>query len=164
MKIMLFGRPGSGKSTFANQLGQKLNIPVYHLDKYFYEAHWKERPYQDFLRIQQELVNLDHWIIDGNATKSLETRWAKADVVIYFLFPRLICLWRVIKRKFTKKDPKIDDRPPNCPEIISWKFFVYIWTFNQRVEAQITKLRAQCPAAKFYQICSNQALNQLKDL
>lgn len=37
-KICIFGRPGSGKSTFALQLHKKLNLPLYHLDKYFYKS------------------------------------------------------------------------------------------------------------------------------
>ena len=37
-RIMIFGRPGSGKSTFAVELALKLNLPLYHLDKYFVTA------------------------------------------------------------------------------------------------------------------------------
>ena len=32
MRIMVFGDMSSGKSTFSVKLGQKLNIPVIHLD------------------------------------------------------------------------------------------------------------------------------------
>ena len=46
---MIFGRPGSGKSTFANQLGKKLKLLVYPLDKYFYVRNWVERDKQDSL-------------------------------------------------------------------------------------------------------------------
>jgi adenylate kinase family enzyme len=35
-KIMVFGLPGSGKSTFATKLAQSLNLPIYHLDRHFY--------------------------------------------------------------------------------------------------------------------------------
>ena len=35
-KIMIFGRPGSGKSTFAVKLSRSIVFPLYHLDKYFY--------------------------------------------------------------------------------------------------------------------------------
>lgn len=49
MKIMIFGRPGGGKSTSANQLSKELGLPIYHLDKYFYVENWVERNYQEFL-------------------------------------------------------------------------------------------------------------------
>lgn len=53
-KIMIIGRPGSGKSTFAIWLSEKLNIKVFHLDKYFFEDNWIERNYQEFLEAQKE--------------------------------------------------------------------------------------------------------------
>lgn len=36
-KIVLIGSGGSGKSTLARQLGEKLKINVYHLDKLFWQ-------------------------------------------------------------------------------------------------------------------------------
>jgi adenylate kinase family enzyme len=50
---MVFGLPGSGKSTFATQLAYSLGLPIYHLDKYFYVGNWVEREYQEFLDIQK---------------------------------------------------------------------------------------------------------------
>jgi len=32
-KVMIFGRPGSGKSTFALALSQKTGLPLHHLDR-----------------------------------------------------------------------------------------------------------------------------------
>ena len=34
-RVVIIGLPGSGKSTFAIELGEKLNIPVHHLDKFY---------------------------------------------------------------------------------------------------------------------------------
>jgi adenylate kinase family enzyme len=54
-KIMIFGRPGSGKSTFALDLQKMLKIPFYHLDKYFFRDNWVERDYDEFLEKQNLL-------------------------------------------------------------------------------------------------------------
>lgn len=161
MKIMIFGRPGSGKSTFANQLGKSLGLPVYHLDKYFYVENWVERNYLEFLDIQQDLVSQDNWIIDGNATKSFEMRYVEADVAIYLLLPRYICFWRIFKR-YWFKDEAIDDRAPECPERFSWKFLFYAWTFDKRVKAQIKFLQKYYPQVKFYKIQSDQQLLEIR--
>jgi adenylate kinase family enzyme len=39
-KILVLGAPGSGKTFCALELSKKLNIPVYHLDSYYYKSNW----------------------------------------------------------------------------------------------------------------------------
>ena len=73
-KIMVFGLPGSGKSTFATKLAQYLNLPIFHLDKHFYVENWVERNYQEFLDIQQSFVKQPKWVIDGNALSESRCR------------------------------------------------------------------------------------------
>ncbi len=154
---MIFGRPGSGKSECALRLHLATGYPLYHLDKYFYEANWKEREYQEFLNLQQKIVENESWIIDGNSIKSLEMRYARADVVLYFNFPRLICYFRVLKRRFNK-NPLIDDRALGCGETIRWSLLKYMWDFEHRVCEQILKLKNRYPKIKFYEISSNHNL------
>jgi len=57
---MLFGRPGSGKSTFTLKLHAITKIPLFHLDRYFYTNNWVERNYSEFLSDQQKMVNQNH--------------------------------------------------------------------------------------------------------
>ncbi|WP_052046063.1 AAA family ATPase [Candidatus Paracaedibacter symbiosus] len=59
---MIFGRPESGKSTFAKQLCHQTGIPLYHLDRYFFIENWVERDEAEFLEIQRKLVAQDCWI------------------------------------------------------------------------------------------------------
>lgn len=127
---MIFGLPGSGKTTFASFLSKELGLPLYHLDRYFFEANWKERNYEEFLSIQERFVQTERWIIDGNATKSLDMRWKRADLVIYFRFNRFLCLWRLIKRVFFSSD--FEDTPDGCFKGIRWKLISYMWTFHKK--------------------------------
>ena len=57
-RIMIFGLPGSGKSTFAVRLARLLHLPVVHLDKYFFIHNWNKRDHEDFLKIQLYLQKL----------------------------------------------------------------------------------------------------------
>ncbi|HXF90407.1 MAG TPA: AAA family ATPase, partial [Candidatus Nitrosotenuis sp.] len=91
-RIVIFGRPGCGKSTFALSLHQATGIPLYHLDKYFFTSNWVERDYGEFLAIQQSIIDQDQWIIDGNSIRSLEMRFARADLVLYFNYSKWVCL------------------------------------------------------------------------
>lgn len=149
-RIMIFGIPGSGKSTLAVQLSKKLKLPLYHLDRYFFIENWVERDYQEFLQIQKDLVDQKAWIIDGNAIKSLEMRYAKADLVLYFRYNRLLCLWRVFKRLFSK-DSEISDRADGCSETLRWSLIRYLWEFDKRVSPIIKDLKDRYPQTPFYE-------------
>lgn len=150
-RIMIIGRSGSGKSTFAIQLQQKLNIPLFHLDKVFFEKNWRERNYQEFLSMQEGIVAQPSWIIDGNATKSYEMRYAYTDLCLYFNFPRWLCYWRVFKRLF-HKHPDIDDRAPNCPETVRWSLLKYMWSFENRVDPLLKRLKSTYPKVEFIEL------------
>ncbi|MEN8237317.1 MAG: DNA topology modulation protein [Pseudomonadota bacterium] len=156
-RIMIFGRSGSGKSTFALKLHQKLGFPVYHLDRYFFVQNWQERDYQEFMDIQQKLVAQEQWIIDGTQVKSLETRYQRADVCIYFNYPFWRCLWRIVKRRL-RKDSRILDRAEGCPEKIAWKLIVYTWRFRERVQGATANLRQKYPDVQFIEVRSDQDL------
>lgn len=161
---MIFGRPGSGKSTFALKLAQKTKLPLFHLDKYFFVANWQMRDYGDFLEDQYTIVAQKDWIIDGNSLQSLLTRYSEADICIYFNYPRLLCLWRLFKRMFIK-DVGIDDRAQGCPERVSWMLVKYMWTFeyrlNNRLASQLDFLREVYPQVKFYMVCNDGELQIL---
>ena len=150
-RIMIFGIPGSGKSTFAAKLSQQLGLPLYHLDKYFFVRDWQERDYSEFLGIQRRLVEQKQWIIDGNATKSLEMRFSRSDVVLYFRFNRLLCLWRIFKR-LIYKSPHISDRAEGCSEMVRLRLIRYLWGFDDRVKDTIKELCAKYPSVQFYEL------------
>lgn len=164
MRIMIFGRPGSGKSTFALKLAQKYDLPLYHLDKYFFEANWTARKYEDFLEDQYTIVDQKNWIIDGNSLQSLHVRYSEANICIYFNYPRLLCLWRLIKRIFFK-DITIDDRADGCKESISWQLIKYMWTFEyrlyNRLARQLEMLHEFYPEVKFYSVHNNRELQTM---
>ncbi|MGI4851226.1 MAG: hypothetical protein ACRYGR_04730 [Janthinobacterium lividum] len=160
-RIMIFGRPGSGKSTFAHLLHQVTKLPVYHLDKIFFISNWNKRNHQEYINLKKTFVDEEHWIIDGNNTKCLEMRYARADLVLYFNYSRRICCWRIFKRLWTK-DFSIDDRAERCPEVLRWPLILYMWTFEKRVAKQIQNLKVKYPYTKFIEIRHDRDLAQLK--
>lgn len=143
-RIMIFGLPGSGKSTWSIRLSDLLEIPVYHLDKYFFVENWNKRNYDEFLRDQQELVSKEAWIIDGNCMRSLELRFARADTALYFRFSRLVCLWRIFKRLF-HRDDRIADRAEGCSERVSWELVWYLLNYHRKYQRAIDELRQKYP-------------------
>lgn len=160
-RIMIFGRPGSGKAVFSYEISQKTGIPVYHLDRFFYINNWKERDKNDFMHIQKEMVNQKRWIIDGNCTQSLEVRFEKSDLIVYFDFGRLKCLYRILKRHLYKEN-YIHDRAPDCLEKITFKFLKYMWFFEKRVREKIKIAQKQYPEKKIIKVSNNRDLEKIK--
>ncbi|MBS0186306.1 MAG: DNA topology modulation protein [Proteobacteria bacterium] len=158
---MLFGRPGSGKSTFAFKLHKMTKIPLHHLDKHFYEANWIERNYEEFLALQKKIVDQESWIIDGNSLKSLEMRYSRAQMTIYFNFPLRQCYWRVFKRLFDK-NPQIDDRAEGCRETIKIRLLQYGWHFPKRIAPSLEVLRKTYPRVTFIEVKSQKDLKMLE--
>ncbi|WP_331255762.1 AAA family ATPase [Candidatus Bealeia paramacronuclearis] len=148
-RIMIFGPPGAGKTTLALKLSQDLGLPLYHLDKYFFVDHWQKRNTFEFRQIQEEIVLQESWIIDGNATGSLEMRYVRADMAIYYAPCRLRCLWGIFKRTFWDKRDHIDDRAPYCPERLTWGLIEYMWGFDRRVTPILQRLQIQYPYVRF---------------
>ncbi len=161
-RVMIFGRPGCGKSTFALRLHQATGIPLHHLDAYFYGENWVERNYDEFLEIQRNLVDQDQWIIDGNMTKSLDMRYQRATHCLYFNYPLWTCYYRVLKRRFWDKSPEIKDRAPGCSEVVQWKFLKYIWGFNSRAEVPLAYLPMLYSDVKFMEIRSDTDLEKIE--
>ncbi len=94
---MIIGDSASGKSTFALKLGDRLSIPVFHIDK-INEKFGRENT----LEIQKEILTLiekPNWIFDGNGlTKDKNERIKKCDVLIVFDCNPLITLFKQIVR------------------------------------------------------------------
>ncbi|MDQ5890550.1 MAG: hypothetical protein QG604_424 [Candidatus Dependentiae bacterium] len=158
---MIFGRCGSGKSTFSAKLHAATDLPLHHLDKYFWAAGWVERDYAEFLQLHQAIIDRDAWIIDGNILKTIDVRYSRADLVILFCYPRWRCYWRAIKRYFVK-DRAIDDRADGCGETLQWTLLKFIWVFEQRVAGQIKELRAQYPAVRYVEVRSDADLRRIE--
>lgn len=143
-RLAIIGPPGSGKSTFAGKLGKILDIPVHHLDKHQFESNEK-RDKHEFLSIQQKFISENSWLIEGCSFSTLEMRFARADAVIYFNFPRLLCMWRVFKRLFDRQIISIS----GCAKVPNLELLKYIWNFDKDKGVGIEELRRKYPHVKF---------------
>jgi adenylate kinase family enzyme len=128
---MIIGCGGSGKSTLARKLGEKMNIPVIHLDKLFWRSGWKSVSKEEFYDLLHNEVIKDTWIIDGNFNRTLQDRLNKCDTVIYLDFSRVTCLLGAIKRVISNYGKTRPDMGENCPEKFDLEFLKWIWNFNK---------------------------------
>ena len=98
-KIMVIGCPGSGKSTFSRELHKITDIPVFHLDRMYWNA---DKTVVDGDIFQERLLSAireERWIIDGNYGTSIELRLQACDTVFFLDYPLDICLEGIKARK-----------------------------------------------------------------
>lgn len=141
MKIAIVGNCGSGKSTLACRLHTLLNIPVYHLDQYFWKPNWQEPDRAEFEKIHKNLCDQDQWIIDGMALRFFDYRIQQADAIIFIDKPTYKSLYRVFKRAYINFGNVYFASAKNCPE--RWpdlKFLKYIITFKRKQKPYIKRL------------------------
>ena len=97
-KVVLIGCGGAGKSTLAIQLAEKTNLPLFHLDRLFWNAGWKEVDKEIFIQKQAAILETDKWIIDGNYGGTMEKRLEQADTIIFLDFSTITCLVGIFSR------------------------------------------------------------------
>ncbi len=164
-RILIIGSPGSGKSTFGKRLSKKLNIPLVHLDRLWLKKGWVERTREEFDSSLITELSKPSWIIDGNYSRTLETRLQYADTVVFFDYNRFLCLWRVLKRVITNYGKVRDDVAEGCKERFDLEFMKYVYSFNDKQRADIYKKLSTNPKVRVIIIKKRKDLKQLeKDL
>lgn len=149
-RIVIIGCGGSGKSTLARQLGEKLNLPVVHLDRLFWKPGWQETAAEEFDEKLAAELSRSQWIMDGNFSRTMPQRLAKCDTVIYLDYNRFMCLWGVllrIVRSYGKTRPDMGD---GCPERFDWDFIKWVWGFNRRNREKNYRYLNETPHADTY--------------
>ena len=131
-RIIIIGCGGAGKSTLARQLGEKLNLPVVHLDKLFWKPGWVESTKDEIDANIMEEMSKPKWIIDGNYNRTIPERIKRCDTIIYLDFSRFTCLMGVAKRVLSTYGTVRPDMGAGCPERFDPEFLKWIWNFNRK--------------------------------
>lgn len=130
-RILIIGCGGAGKSTLARQLGDKLNLPVVHLDKLFWHPGWVESPKEEIDEKIMAEMEKPQWIMDGNYNRTLPERIKHCDTIIYLDFSRVACLLGVLKRVITTYGTVRPDMGEGCPERFDLEFLKWVWNYNK---------------------------------
>lgn len=145
-RILVIGSGGAGKSTFANQLGAILELPVIHLDQAYWKPGWEKPSKEEWSATIEQLVAQNEWIMDGNFGGTLPQRIKRADAIILLDISRWICLWRVAKRAVKYRGRHRPDMAPGCQERFDFEFIRWIWNYPRRSRpAKVALLSATGP-------------------
>lgn len=97
-RIIIIGCPGSGKTTFAEKLRAKTNLPLFHLDAIWHKPDKTHISRAEYDARLAEILALDSWIIDGNYSRTIEIRMSACDTVFLFDLPAEVCIDGAIAR------------------------------------------------------------------
>lgn len=142
-KILIIGSSGAGKSTFARRLGKAIGLEVIHLDKLFWNPNWVETPKDEWQTKVEETLQGESWIVDGNYSGTMETRIKACDTVIFLEMPRIVCVYRILKRVVFYQPGNRLDMADGCDERFDWEFVKWVWNYPNRSKPKVEGLLKQ---------------------
>jgi adenylate kinase family enzyme len=148
-RIVILGPSGAGKSTLARLIGERLDIPAVHLDRFYWTPGWVQIDRATFRERVDEAVKADAWVMDGNYTSAspLEVRLARAHAVIWLDLPRYIYFPSAVCRAIKSHGRVREDIGPGCAERFDVPFLKdWVWTYPTRARPQHAKIMATLPA------------------
>lgn len=82
-RIAIVGTTGSGKTTLARRIAQRLQISHIELDAFYWEPNWTAALPPVFRDQVTKALNGDRWVADGNYSAVRDIVWSQADTVVF---------------------------------------------------------------------------------
>lgn len=148
-RIVVFGNPGAGKSTFARALAVKTGLPYISLDAHFWKPGWVESNHAAFREQMEPVFQQENYVLDGNYFTPLgEGRMKLADHVFWFDMPRLVCMAGVLGRMIRGYGKVRAEMAPGCPERFDLAFLRFVWDYPTRNRDKFTAMIEHAGASK----------------
>lgn len=129
-RVVILGAPGSGKSTLAKKLAAALDIPAFHLEALFWHPGWTPTPAAEWTALVRKLIEAESWIIEGNNLKTLDIRLPAGDTIVFLDFGRLVCLYRIFKRRLLLAVKPHPGLAPGCKPQFDLQLLKWVWAFR----------------------------------
>ena len=120
-RIIIVGCCGSGKSTFARKLYECTRIPLFHLDNIWWKPDMSHISRDEFDEKLEKILHGDQWIIDGDYSRTYETRIKACDTIIFLDYSEEECMKGITQRVGEKRSdiPWVEDHlDPELVEMV----------------------------------------------
>jgi len=145
-RVVVLGPGGAGKTELAHALSRRTGVPVVHLDLLFWRPGWQLAPRDEARAAVDSVVAEERWILDGNFLSAGDTRFERADTVVFLDLPPTTCIARVLRRAVRDRRRARPDLPAGCPEGFDWAFLKWIWRFSRDDRPRILERMEQTGA------------------
>ena len=139
-KIIVLGCSGSGKSTFAIKLHEKLGLPLYHLDNIWWKDDRTHISREEFDEKLDGLTKLDSWIIDGDYSRTYEKRIVACDTIFFLDYSEDVCMDGIVGRVGQKRPDMPWTEDELDPELIE-----LVRNYGKENRPKLLELFAQYP-------------------
>lgn len=97
-RIVVVGATGSGKTTLAVQLAQRLGLPHVELDALYWGPNWTEPPRDEFRQRVSAALAGPRWVTDGNYSKARDITWSLAESLVWLDYGLPLVWSRLLRR------------------------------------------------------------------
>ncbi|MEY2936450.1 MAG: topology modulation protein [Pseudomonadota bacterium] len=161
-RILILGSGGSGKSTLARALGDRLALPVIHLDIHFWSSGWQPTPDAEWQARVRRLVAGEAWVMDGSFSGTLAIRIPRCDAIVFLDLPRLVCVRSVLSRWWRYRFRSRPDLPEGCPETLDLHFLRWVWSYPSRSRPLVLEaIQAAGPGVEVVHLTHRQLAREL---
>lgn len=155
-RFVVQGASGSGKTTMAVALAERLNFPHLELDGLFHQPNWTPLELEKFRSTVEEFTEQPQWVIDGNYRHVRDIVWGKADVIAFIDLPKSRVMYRVTKRtlrRLLRREVMWNGNRESLRNVLSLdpskNIVVWSWTTHSKYHEQVPgEARAQADHAQ----------------
>ncbi|HEV7666213.1 MAG TPA: adenylate kinase [Chloroflexota bacterium] len=97
-RVAVIGVTGSGKTTLARALSDRLDLPHVELDRLYWRPNWTKSAPDEFRGRLTEEVQCERWVVDGNYSLSRDIVWSAADTLVWLDYELPLIMWRLFRR------------------------------------------------------------------
>ena len=149
-RICIMGPSNSGKSTLADAIARKTGTPAVHLDLLHHRpgTDWEPRPFVEFQRLHDTAIEAPRWVIDGNYSRLLPQRLARATgwILLDISTPR--SLFRYIRRSLSSRGRV--GALQGARDNVTWNMLRHITVATRRSRERYAKLQPTIDLPKVF--------------
>ena len=98
-RVVVVGGPGSGKSTVASTLAERIGAQHVELDDLWWGPGWMPAGRLELRQRLSERLAVDKWVVDGNYIDEIaDLVWSAAGAVVWLDPPRHVAIRRAVLR------------------------------------------------------------------